>query len=65
MSKTQSLVTAWTQKETAGRMERMARLLVECRDALPAISQVSAKLHNVDLTLADRVETVLEPWLLP
>lgn len=40
----------------------MARLLLECRDALPAISLASAKMHNVDLTLADRIEGCLEPW---
>lgn len=40
----------------------LARLLLECRDALPAINIVSAKLHNVDLGLADRIEAALEPW---
>lgn len=43
---------------------RMARLLLECRDALPAISLTSAKLHGVSLTLADRIEEELEPWLI-
>lgn len=37
-------------------------LLLEARDALPAISFISARLHKVDLTLADRIETALEPW---
>jgi len=40
----------------------LARLLLEARDALPAISLASAKLHNIDLTLADRIEHALEPW---
>jgi hypothetical protein len=44
------------------RAQEMARLLVECRDALPAISLVSARLHNISPTLADRVEAVLKPW---
>lgn len=41
---------------------RHVPLLIECRDALPAISMASAKLHNVDLSLADRIERALEPW---
>ena len=40
----------------------MPQLLLECRDALPAISLVAAKLHNVDLTLGHRIEQVLAPW---
>jgi hypothetical protein len=40
----------------------LARLLIECRDALPAISLASARLHHVDLRLADRIEKALEPW---
>jgi hypothetical protein len=40
----------------------LARLLVECRDALPAISTVSARLYHIDLTLADRIDAALEPW---
>jgi hypothetical protein len=43
----------------------LARLLVECRDALPAISLSSAKLHNVRLDLADRIEDALKPWEVP
>lgn len=40
----------------------LAKLLLEARDALPAISITSARLHNVDLTLADRIEDALEIW---
>lgn len=40
----------------------LARLVIECRDALPAISMASARLHNVDLSLADRIEIALKPW---
>lgn len=40
----------------------LAQLLLEARDALPAISLSSAKLHNVSLSLADRIENALEPW---
>ena len=46
------------------QVKRMAILLLECRDALPAISLVSARLHNVDLSLADRIEEELKPWLI-
>lgn len=40
----------------------LAKLLLEARDALPAISLASAKLHGINLTLADRIEDALEPW---
>lgn len=46
------------------KMREMISLLIESRDALPAISLVSAKLYNVDLSLADRIEKCLEPWRL-
>jgi hypothetical protein len=46
-------------------LPKLLALLLECRDALPAISLVSAKLHNIDLTLAVRIESVLEPWIVP
>lgn len=44
------------------KMREMIRLLIECRDALPAISLSYAKLYRVDLSLADRIEKCLEPW---
>jgi len=46
------------------KLEDMVRLLVECRDALPAITMTVAKLRNLDLTLADRIEECLKPWEL-
>ncbi len=46
-----------TEKETA-----LARLLLECRDAISCISMAQARLHSVSLTLADRIDTALEPW---
>ena len=44
------------------KCNELARLLIECRDALPAITLTSAKLHNIDLTLATRIEDALKPW---
>jgi len=44
------------------KCRELAMLLVEARDALPAISMVAARLHNVSLTLADRIEDAIEPW---
>ena len=46
------------------KCKKLARLLLECRDALPAISQISAKLHGVSYSLADRIEDELSPWLI-
>lgn len=44
------------------KCKELAQLLLECRDALPAISITSAKLRGLDLTLADRIEEALTPW---
>ena len=44
------------------KMKEMIILLIECRDALPAIS--SARLRGIELSLADRIENCLEPWEL-
>lgn len=44
------------------KCRELARLLIEARDALPAISMASARLRGIDLTLADRIEAALEPW---
>ena len=48
--------------QAEAQVNSMAYLLLECRDALPAISIVSAKLHNIDLSLDKRIEKALEPW---
>lgn len=39
-------------------------LLLEARDALPAIPMASARLRQLDLTLDKRIEDWLEPWRL-
>ncbi len=44
------------------KCRELAQLLLEARDALPAISLTSARLRGIDLSLADRIETALEPW---
>lgn len=55
----------WPPVTRPGRMPPWAVLLLECRDALPAISLATAKLRGLDLTLADRIEKMLEPWKVP
>ncbi len=55
----------WTREELEQHVKDSCCLLLEARDALPAISLASAKLHRIDLTLASRIESLLEPWLLP
>jgi hypothetical protein len=42
----------------------LVKLLIECRDTLPAISVVTARLRNIDLRLADRIDTALKPWAI-
>lgn len=44
------------------KCRELAKLLLEARDALPAISMTTARLRGLDLTLANRIETALEPW---
>jgi hypothetical protein len=44
------------------KCRELARLLLECRDALPAISLTMANLRGISLTLADRIEEALKPW---
>ena len=43
------------------RLAAMMPLFQEARDALPAISLASAKLHGLDLTLGDRMDDVGVP----
>lgn len=50
-------VTDWKAKAC-----ELARLLIVCRDALPAISTASARLHGVPLDLDKQIEAALEPW---
>lgn len=44
------------------KVKTLIDLLIECRDALPAIPLVNARLRGVSLTLADRIEKCLVPW---
>lgn len=50
-------------KPECPKCNELAKLLVECRDALPALSLTSIKLHNISLSLADRIDDALKPWL--
>lgn len=51
-----------TLDEYQTKLREALHLLVECRDALPAISMASARLHGVSLDLDKRIEAFLEPW---
>lgn len=53
---------AWGTERLADKVREMASLLLECRDALPAITFASAKLHGINLSLADRIEQSLKEW---
>ncbi len=50
------------EAEWAAKCAELAQLLIECRDALPAISETAARLRNIRLDLADRVDAALAPW---
>lgn len=58
-------VDALTLIKAAEELWALARLLVECRDALPAISRASAMLNNIKLDLGDRIDQAIEPWKVP
>ena len=51
-----------TLEEHKSKLRELLALLLECRDALPAITLVRAKLYRVRLDLAERIERALEPW---
>lgn len=53
------------ERFTHEKCKEMFLLLIECRDALPAIPLASARLRGIDLTLADRIDTCLKPWAVP
>lgn len=44
------------------KVKEIIYLLIEARDALPAISLASAKMRGIKLDLADRIEDCLKPW---
>lgn len=46
----------------ADKCDELAMLLVECRDALPAITLAKARERHIDLGLADRVELAISAW---
>lgn len=49
-------------KDPQTKCVELAKLLLEARDALPAIPLAKAKFMQLDLTLANRIEDALEPW---
>lgn len=61
--KSQAILDSIPNKDE--KIMEMAKLLLECRDALPAITMVAAKIRGMDLTLSDRIENSLEPWVDP
>lgn len=60
-------VTSVGAQSTArcAKCDELFQLLLEARDALPAITLAAARLHGLDLTLAARIEKAIEPWRLP
>lgn len=57
-----SKITEMSRDDLEAMTKKMFYLLIESRDALPAITMTSAKLRNIDLTLADRIEECLTPF---
>lgn len=53
------------ERFTPEKCREMFLLLIECRDALPAIQLATARLRGIDLKLADRIDACLEPWAVP
>ena len=51
--------------DKSDKIKQAFLLLLETRDALPAIQLSAAKVRGIDLALADRIEDWMEPWRLP
>ena len=49
-------------RPTCIKCNELAKLLLEARDALPAITLTQARIKNISLTLDIRIEAALEPW---
>ena len=62
MPDTQTTAKPVTIEEWEAKGKQLLALLLECRDALPAISLTSAKLRGIDLNLDKRIEDALKPW---
>jgi len=60
MTKKPETVEDWNTKG-----KELICLLIECRDAISCITRTQARLRNIDLSLADRVDKALEPWEVP
>lgn len=54
-----------TIEEYENKCEEMFYLLIECRDALPAITIHAARLHRVRLDLDKRIEACIECYIDP
>ena len=54
-----------TLEEWKNKCREMMLLLIECRDAIPAIPLSSARLRGIDLSLDKKIEACLKPWELP
>lgn len=52
-------------RDAADQIDRMAKVLLKCRDALPAINTVGQRLYNIDRDLDKQIEALLEPWRDP
>lgn len=57
-------LSEWTREELENKIKEMQPLIIEARDALPAITLTSAKLRGIDLTLANRLENSIKEWLI-
>ena len=51
-------------RDAADQVDRMFSVLLKCRDALPAITEVRRQLYNVPHDLDKQIEAVIEPWKL-
>jgi hypothetical protein len=58
-------VTCGRYRDAADQVDRMFAVLLKCRDALPAITEVRRQLYGVPHDLDKQIETVIEPWRIP
>ena len=57
-----SKISDMNRGDLEAKFKEILYLIIQCRDALPAISITAARLHGIDLTLADRIDTCLIPF---
>jgi len=55
-------ISDMSREDLEAKIKEMFYLIIECRDALPAITMTAAKIHKINLSLANRIDECLIPF---